>query len=91
MRDRRIGRFRVAGMFLHNAKDGEGANLFIGMIVLDVRVEWSTDGYTYFAWHPDFDKIEPGEIAPEYVAEFTAGSVVPKWRRLKPQSGSEDG
>ena len=78
---RKIGRFKVAGLFFRNLAADEGANLFHGMVILDVRHCWG-DEVEYFAMHPDFRLIATGEIVPEYRAIFDSISAVPQWEEV---------
>lgn len=80
MNDRRIGRFRVAERLLREAVNtGHGQNLFAGIVPLDIERDWLSGTITYIAWHKDFAQIAEGQIAPEYVAIFTAESIEPRW------------
>lgn len=65
---------------LHDAADsGNGANLFIGMVPIDVQRDFLRDTTTYIAWHRDFAEIPNGQVIPEYEAVFDEGSVIPRW------------
>ena len=80
MNDRRIGRFTVADQLLRAAIDtGDGANLFDGVVPLDVRRDWFRSSTEYIAWHRDFRPIGEGECVPEYRAVFRDGQTTPTW------------
>lgn len=80
MKERRIGRFTVAEQLLRDAVNtGHGQNLFAGVVPLDIQRDWLRGTITYIAWHKDFAQIDEGQIAPEYVATFEAGSCEPRW------------
>lgn len=84
MRDRRIGKVNISYRVIEDAIDtGYGSNLFINAIPLDCHMNWPFNIVEYVLWHPDFDKLEPGEIPPFYEAHFKTGSVVPTWTRVK--------
>lgn len=83
MRTRRIGRFRVDRRFFIELHEGEGANLFAGMVVLDVQRDWSNDQAQYVAIHPDFREVEDGGQFPEYRPVFESGTTVPRWEEVK--------
>jgi hypothetical protein len=76
---RRLGTFSVAGQFLRQATEDEGANLFHRMIVIRAEPEWQSDRTRYLAIHPDFAMLPEGMMAPEYSAVFNAGEIYPKW------------
>jgi len=82
MKERRIGRFRVAEKLLREAViTGHGANLFVGCVPLDITRNWLTGDVDFLVWHPAFDAIPECEVVPEYVATFANGSAVPTWTR----------
>lgn len=82
MKARRIGRVVVNRHLLLDAIDGGGgANLFHKSIPLDIQHDWTADRVTYILWHPSFDIIDEGEIAPEYIATFSRDSIYPTWSR----------
>lgn len=77
---RRIGKFTVSEKLLHDAVDtGHGANLFVGMVPLDVQRDWLTGRTTFTAWHPDFQAVEENRTVPEYVPRFDNGTTAPTW------------
>ena len=80
MTDRRIGKFTVEDRLLREAVDsGHGANLFVGMVPLDIQRDWISGRTVYLAWHPDFNDVPEGYITPEYEAVFDAGDIHPRW------------
>lgn len=84
MKERRIGKVTVHRRLLLSAIDGGGgANLFHGSVPLDIQSDWTSDRTTFVLWHPDFDPIKEGEVAPEYIATFTPDSVYPTWNRVQ--------
>lgn len=84
MKERRIGRVVVHARLLNEAiNGGGGANLFKDAIPLDIQREWIADRITYLLWHPAFDCINEGEIAPEYTAIFSQTSPYPTWARVE--------
>lgn len=89
MRDRRLGRFKVSGIFMMDAQNGAGANLFRDMVVLETRREWTQDIIEYFAWHPTFDKVPEGGILPLYEATFNSISATPIWSKASTGDGEQ--
>lgn len=84
MKERRIGRFTVANKLLHAAIDsGHGANLFAGMVPLDIQRDFIQDQTTFIAWCPQFMVIDEGRIIPEYVAVFREGNTIPEWKHVE--------
>lgn len=79
IRPRRLGRFKVHRRFFDGLSETDGANLFIGMIVLDVQRDFMTGDAEYLAVHPEFRHVPSNEIVPAYRAIFTEGSSVPSW------------
>ncbi len=77
---RRIGRFFLHERFLAKLHAGEGTNIFDGMVVLRTEQDIMSGRVQYLAMHPQFRPVEIGEITPEYVATFEAGSATPKWQ-----------
>lgn len=82
----RHGTFKVASRFFRDMVDIDGklngVNLFAGMIVLDVDIDWHSDSRIYKAAHPQFREVLPGETLPEYTAVFHAGQTEPEWREV---------
>lgn len=84
MKERRIGRFKVADKLLQEAIDtGHGQNLFSGMVPLDIQREWMSGVTTFIAWHASFMPIEEGRMTPEYRATFQAGETAPTWQHVE--------
>lgn len=75
-----LGRFTVDWRLFDGMEVSEAAQLFTGMIVLDIRREWNSDARFYFAAHEQFRVLSPNCIVPEYEAILTAGSLVPTLR-----------
>lgn len=82
----RVGKFKVAGMFFRRIEmiDGKmaGANLFDGMVVVQIERDFGTDQVTYYGLHPQFREVPTGEQTPEYTAAFDCGSVTPRWTEV---------
>lgn len=87
MKDRRLGRFKVTGLFMAGAQNGEGMNLFNGMIVLDCRHEWTQDFVEYVAWNPQFERVPEGQIIPEYRATLYSDRGWPRWEKVRDGDG----
>jgi hypothetical protein len=84
IKNRRIGKFKVSNKLLRDATNtGSGANLFVGMIVLDIQHDWIGGDATYVAWHPDFEPIDEGRILPLYVSTFQLGQTAPTWVKVE--------
>lgn len=90
MKNRRLGKFTVSGLFLRGARTGEGVNLFRNMIVLDVQHSFMADHAEYLAWHPAFEPVAEGQMVPEYEAHFDAKSATPIWKPLCTTQRSAD-
>lgn len=84
MKDRRIGRFKIAGKLLQDAiNTGHGQNLFAGMVPLDIQRDWVSDTVTFTAWHRDFAPVSEGQMIPEYIGIFKAGKTLPTWQHVE--------
>lgn len=81
-RVRRIGTFTVSKALIINCIEGEGANLFDRMVVMEVTHDFARDTSTYLAIHPDFDEVKEGLDAPEYVATTFDENGSPTWERV---------
>lgn len=79
IKSRRLGRFFVPHTFFHKMCDGEGANLFHGMIILRAEAPYDRDGVEYLAHHPDFDEVRDGCMVRYYDATFDPGAIYPRW------------
>lgn len=83
MSNRKIGRFKVSEKLLREAvKTGHGANLFADWIPLDINRNWETGTTEYLVWHPSFEPVKEGDVAPWYVATFEAGQTKPTWHQI---------
>jgi hypothetical protein len=80
MKERRLGLITIHNRLLRDAIDsGDGANLFIGAVPLDVQRDFISDTTTFLLWHPRFRVLPLGEITPRYEAVFDKDSVIPRW------------
>jgi hypothetical protein len=80
MNGRRLGKFIVSEKLLRDAVNtGDGANVFAGMIPLDITRDFIRGSAEYVCWHPDFRDLPHGEILPTYKAIFDTRSPFPKW------------
>jgi len=88
MSTNRVGKFKVSDLFFRRVEmiDGRmaGANLFDGMVVIQIERDFGTSQVTYYGMHPDFRELPEGEITPEYTAHFDAGKIAPKWTEVPP-------
>lgn len=84
MKARNIGRFVVGARFFDGLARGEGANLFHGLIVLDLQRNWVSGTGEYTALHEQFRDIAEGEMAPQYMATFRDGESTPTWVEMAP-------
>ena len=88
----RVGQFKIPkDMWLDAWPHGDGANIFIGMFVLNADQDWWAATVTYRGIHQDFDLIDEGSIPPEYIAIFAAGAIAPRWVRVDNTKGQTNG
>lgn len=79
MRTRKLGTFRISATAL---RDPDGLqNLFVGMVIVDVRPSWLDDWTHYVAWHETFDPVPEGAVIPEYLPTYPQDGVTPSWHR----------
>lgn len=78
---RRIGKFRVATMFLQ--PDNVCARrLMAKVIVMDVIRRWDIDAVEYIAQCDEFEPVEQGCIAPEYAVICSGDPIKVSFVRL---------
>ena len=87
MRTRRIGKFRVAGMFLQPDNDC-AKRLFAKVIVMDVVRHWELDAVDYIGYSDEFDPIPEGERASVYDVICSGDPIVVSFRRSLNGEGS---
>lgn len=89
MKDRRLGRFVVSEKLLFDAIDtGHGANVFHGLIPLEIRHNFLGGKFEYLGWHAGFDHLPEGEVIPDYRAVFDDGETFPRWERMDALKGA---
>jgi hypothetical protein len=86
----RVGRFSIDFHFLEY-QPSRLLPLFAQIVVLDARARFSTNAIEYEALCEQFDRLEPGIMAPEYTLMVTQSvisenpleySYAYKWTRL---------
>lgn len=75
----RVGRFRVARAFFDRMDIDGASSMFSGLVILAAERDMWLDETSYLAASRSFRPTIPGEIIPEYRAEFDAGSARPRW------------
>jgi hypothetical protein len=72
MKDRRIGKVTVSGLFLHNYIDIV-AEIFCKIKAVTIQLDYhiDTDLFEYILYSPFFDACEEGTFAPKYELQIT--------------------
>jgi hypothetical protein len=73
-----LGKFRISRELIQKSPEAALAVLE-GCLVVRAELQWESDAIEYVALHPDFDELQPGEIAPTYEAIISDGRR--RWER----------
>lgn len=80
----RYGTFTIPRSALQEPDGMQG--VFHDMVVFRAEEDWRGGGFgqriRYWAWHPQFRVVDPGEITPEYEGTFTDGATTPTWAEV---------